>query len=191
MSSDSGKLVVFSAPSGSGKTTLVHHLLQQGLPIGFSISATSRPPRGKEKDGVDYFFMSENSFREKIAEDAFLEYEEVYEGTFYGTLRSEVDRLWKTGKSVLFDIDVVGGLNVKRQYPDQCLALFIQPPSLSELEKRLRGRGTDNEKKIKERLTKATKELDLANQFDKVIVNDDLETAKEEIGKAVHVFLES
>lgn len=191
MSSDSGKLVVFSAPSGSGKTTLVHHLLQQGLPIGFSISATSRPPRGKEKDGVDYFFMSENSFREKIAEDAFLEYEEVYEGTFYGTLRSEVDRLWKTGKSVLFDIDVVGGLNVKRQYPDQCLALFIQPPSLSELEKRLRGRGTDNEKKIKERLTKATKELDLANQFDKVIVNDDLETAKEEVGKAVHVFLES
>ena len=191
MSSDSGKLVVFSAPSGSGKTTLVHHLLQQRLPIGFSISATSRPPRGKEKDGVDYFFMSENSFREKIAEDAFLEYEEVYEGTFYGTLRSEVDRLWKTGKSVLFDIDVVGGLNVKRQYPDQCLALFIQPPSLSELEKRLRGRGTDNEKKIKERLTKATKELDLANQFDKVIVNDDLETAKEEVGKAVHVFLES
>ena len=148
MSSDSGKLVVFSAPSGSGKTTLVHHLLHQGLPIGFSISATSRPPRGKEKDGVDYFFMSENSFREKIAENAFLEYEEVYEGTFYGTLRSEVDRLWKTGKTVLFDIDVVGGLNVKRQYPDQCLALFIQPPSLSELEKRLRGRGTDNEKKI-------------------------------------------
>lgn len=191
MSSDSGKLVVFSAPSGSGKTTLVHHLLQQGLPIGFSISATSRPPRGKEKDGVDYFFMSENSFREKIAEDAFLEYEEVYEGTFYGTLRSEVDRLWKTGKTVLFDIDVVGGLNVKRQYPDQCLALFIQPPSLSELEKRLRRRGTDNEKKIKERLTKATKELDLANQFDKVIVNDDLETAKEEVGKEVHVFLES
>lgn len=191
MSSDSGKLVVFSAPSGSGKTTLVHHLLQQGLPIGFSISATSRPPRGKEKDGVDYFFMSENSFREKIAENAFLEYEEVYEGTFYGTLRSEVDRLWKTGKTVLFDIDVVGGLNVKRQYPDQCLALFIQPPSLSELEKRLRGRGTDDEKKIKERLTKATKELDLANQFDKVIVNDDLETAKEEVGKAVHDFLES
>lgn len=191
MSSDSGKLVVFSAPSGSGKTTLVHHLLQQGLPIGFSISATSRPPRGKEKDGVDYFFISENSFREKIAEDAFLEYEEVYEGTFYGTLRSEVDRLWKTGKTVLFDIDVVGGLNVKRQYTDQCLALFIQPPSLSELEKRLRRRGTDNEKKIKERLTKATKELDLANQFDKVIVNDDLETAKEEVGKEVHVFLES
>ena len=191
MSSDSGKLVVFSAPSGSGKTTLVHHLLQQGLPVGFSISATSRPPREKEKDGVDYFFMSENSFREKIAENAFLEYEEVYEGTFYGTLRSEVDRLWKTGKTVLFDIDVVGGLNVKRQYPDQCLALFIQPPSLSELEKRLRGRGTDDEKKIKERLTKATKELDLANQFDKVIVNDDLETAKEEVGKAVHDFLES
>lgn len=191
MSSDSGKLVVFSAPSGSGKTTLVHHLLQQGLPIGFSISATSRPPRGKEKDGVDYFFISENSFREKIAEDAFLEYEEVYEGTFYGTLRSEVDRLWKTGKTVLFDIDVVGGLNVKRQYTDQCLALFIQPPSLSELEKRLRRRGTDNEKKIKERLTKATKELNLANQFDKVIVNDDLETAKEEVGKEVHVFLES
>lgn len=191
MSSDSRKLVVFSAPSGSGKTTLVHHLLQQGLPVGFSISATSRPPREKEKDGVDYFFMSENSFREKIAENAFLEYEEVYEGTFYGTLRSEVDRLWKTGKTVLFDIDVVGGLNVKRQYPDQCLALFIQPPSLSELEKRLRGRGTDDEKKIKERLTKATKELDLANQFDKVIVNDDLETAKEEVGKAVHDFLES
>ncbi len=192
MSSDSGKLVVFSAPPQAvAKLPLYTTYFNRGLPIGFSISATSRPPRGKEKDGVDYFFMSENSFREKIAEDAFLEYEEVYEGTFYGTLRSEVDRLWKTGKTVLFDIDVVGGLNVKRQYPDQCLALFIQPPSLSELEKRLRRRGTDNEKKLKNALPKPQKELDLANQFDKVIVNDDLETAKEEVGKEVHVFLES
>lgn len=122
-----GKLFVFSAPSGSGKTTLVRHLLLQNLPLGFSISATSRPPRGEEKDGVDYYFLSEEEFHQKIEEDAFIEYEEVYQGAFYGTLRSEVERLWQEGKNVLFDIDVIGGLNVKEQYPEETLAVFVQP----------------------------------------------------------------
>ena len=128
---ETGKLFVFSAPSGSGKTTLVRHLLLQNLPLGFSISATSRPSRGEEKDGVDYYFLSEEDFRQKIEEDAFIEYEEVYEGAFYGTLRSEVKRLWKEGKNVLFDIDVIGGLNIKEQYPEETLAVFVQPPSLT------------------------------------------------------------
>ena len=132
---ETGKLFVFSAPSGSGKTTLVRHLLLQNLPLGFSISATSRAPRGEEKNGKDYYFLSEEEFRQKIEEDAFIEYEEVYKGAFYGTLRSEVERLWAEGKNVLFDIDVIGGLNVKEQYPEETLAIFIQPPSLEELEK--------------------------------------------------------
>ncbi len=123
----SGKLIVFSAPSGSGKTTLVRHLLLQNLPLGFSISATSREPRGEEQDGRDYYFLSEKEFRQKIQEDAFVEYEEVYQGAFYGTLRSEVERLWEEGKHVLFDIDVKGGLNVKAQYPEETLAIFVQP----------------------------------------------------------------
>ena len=191
MFSKKGKLIIFSAPSGSGKTTLVRHLLAQDIPFGFSVSATSRLPRGAEQDGVDYYFLSEVEFREKIAQNAFLEYEEVYSGTFYGTLRSEVERLWAAGKHVLFDIDVVGGLNIKKQFPKECLALFVQPPSIEELEKRLRGRETDSEEIIQQRLAKATEELAYAPQFDRVIVNDDLETAQQEVRKAIEQFLES
>ena len=191
MFSKKGKLIIFSAPSGSGKTTLVRHLLEQDIPFGFSVSATSRLPRGAEQDGVDYYFLSEVEFREKIAQNAFLEYEEVYSGTFYGTLRSEVERLWAAGKHVLFDIDVVGGLNIKKQFPKECLALFVQPPSIEELEKRLRGRETDSEEIIQQRLAKATEELAYASQFDRVIVNDDLETAQQEVRKAIEQFLES
>ncbi|MBT6568758.1 MAG: guanylate kinase [Flavobacteriaceae bacterium] len=191
MSSKNGKLIVFSAPSGSGKTTLVRYLLAQDIPFGFSISATSRLPRGAEQDGVDYYFLTEAAFREKIAQNAFLEYEEVYSGTFYGTLRTEVKRLWASAKHVLFDIDVVGGLNIKQQFPEECLALFVQPPSLEELEKRLRGRGTDSEETIQQRLAKAKEELAYAPQFDRVIVNDNLETAQQEVRKAIEQFLQS
>lgn len=189
MSSNKEKLIVFSAPSGSGKTTLVRYLLQQDIPFGFSISATSRSPRGQEKDGVDYYFLSTAAFQEEIAKGSFLEYEEVYPGTFYGTFRSEVDRLQELGKNVLFDIDVEGGLAVKKHYSEDCLALFIQPPSLEALEKRLRNRGTDTEDKIKERLSKAEKELSYAPYFDRIIINDDLATAQEEIVSTVREFL--
>ncbi len=186
-----GKLFVFSAPSGSGKTTLVRHLLLQNLPLGFSISATSRPPRGEEKDGVDYYFLSEEEFRQKIEEDAFIEYEEVYQGAFYGTLRSEVERLWQEGKNVLFDIDVIGGLNVKEQYPEETLAVFVQPPSLEELEKRLRQRKTETEEKIQQRLDKSATELIYSQNFDVILVNDNLAKAQQEVVRLVKEFLRS
>ena len=188
---ETGKLFVFSAPSGSGKTTLVRHLLLQNLPLGFSISATSRPPRGEEKDGKDYYFLSEEEFRQKIEEDAFIEYEEVYKGAFYGTLRSEVERLWAEGKNVLFDIDVIGGLNVKEQYPEETLAIFIQPPSLEELEKRLRQRNTETEEKIQQRLDKSASELIYSQYFDVILVNDNLAKAKQEVVRLVKEFLRS
>ena len=186
-----GKLFVFSAPSGSGKTTLVRHLLLQNLPLGFSISATSRTPRGEEKDGMDYYFLSEEEFRQKIEEDAFIEYEEVYQGAFYGTLRSEVERLWKEGKNVLFDIDVIGGLSVKEQYPEETLAVFVQPPSLEELEKRLRQRMTETEEKIQQRLDKSATELIYSQDFDVILVNDNLAKAKQEVVRLVKEFLRS
>ena len=186
-----GKLIVFSAPSGSGKTTLVHHLLQQKLPLGFSISATSRPPRGQEVHGKDYYFLTEEEFRKKIDEDAFVEYEEVYQGAFYGTLRSEIDRLWDEGKHVLFDIDVLGGLNVKAQYPQNTLSIFVQPPSLDELEHRLRKRGTETEDKIQQRLDKSAKELVYAQDFDVILVNDELNKAKQEVVRVVKQHLQS
>ncbi len=188
---ETGKLFVFSAPSGSGKTTLVRHLLLQNLPLGFSISATSRPPRGEEKDGKDYYFLSEEEFRQKIEEDAFVEYEEVYKGAFYGTLRSEVERLWAEGKNVLFDIDVKGGLNVKAQYPNETLAIFVQPPSLDELEKRLRKRNTETEEKIQQRLDKSATELTYSQDFDVILVNDNLAKAKQEVLRLVKQFLHS
>ena len=184
-----GKLFVFSAPSGSGKTTLVHHLLRQGLPLGFSISATSRKPRGEEQDGKDYHFLTEKAFKQKIGEDAFIEYEEVYEGTFYGTLKSEVDRLWSEGKHVLFDIDVKGGLKVKEQYPEETLAVFVQPPSIEALEERLRSRGTETEEKIQQRLDKSAGELVFSQDFDVIFVNDDLTTAKREVVRLVTQFI--
>ena len=186
-----GKLIVFSAPSGSGKTTLVKHLLHQGLPLDFSISATSRAPRGEEIDGKDYYFLSEEAFRQKIEEDAFIEYEEVYEGNFYGTLRSEIERLWADGKHVLFDIDVIGGLNVKAEYPDETLAIFVQPPSFEELEKRLRERNTETEDKIQQRLDKSATELTYSQDFDVILVNDDLTKAKRDVVGLVKHFLRS
>lgn len=186
-----GKLFVFSAPSGSGKTTLVRHLLSQEIPLGFSISATSRKLRGTEIEGTDYHFLSLSEFKQKISENAFVEYEEVYAGVFYGTLKSEIERLWNEGKHVLFDIDVKGGLRIKDQYPEQTLALFIQPPSKKDLELRLRGRGTETEEAIQTRLDRAEEELSFAPKFDAVIVNDDLEKAKNEVVQQVQGFINS
>ena len=185
-----GKLIVVSAPSGGGKTTLVQSLLSQNLPLSFSISATSRPPRGKEQDGVDYHFLELDDFKKKIEADAFVEYEEVYPGKFYGTLRSELEKKWSKGQHIIFDVDVVGGLNIKSQYPEQTLALFIQAPSLKILEQRLRSRGTENEILIQERLTKATIEMESALNFDAVIINDDFDKAKKEIIQRVQDFLD-
>ena len=184
------KLIVVSAPSGSGKSTLVRALLDRQLPLAFSISATSRPPRGKEQDGIDYHFLSLENFKKKIEENAFVEYEEVYPNKFYGTLRSELESKWSTGQHIIFDVDVVGGLNIKSQYPKQTLALFIQAPNLKILEQRLRSRGTENEILIQERLTKATIEMESALNFDVVIINDDLDKAKKEIIQRVQDFLD-
>lgn len=172
-----GKLVIFSAPSGSGKSTIVQALLEKGFNLEFSISATSRAPRGEEKHGVEYYFLSPDEFRQKIDQKAFLEWEEVYTDTYYGSLRSEVERITDKGCNVVFDVDVVGGVNIKKMYGDQALSLFIQPPSIEELEKRLRGRDTDSDEKIAERIGKAAEEMTYAPQFDQVVVNDDLQTA--------------
>ncbi|MFD1314925.1 guanylate kinase [Namhaeicola litoreus] len=187
-----GKLIVFSAPSGSGKTTLVHHLLnQEKLGLEFSISATSRPKRGQEIDGKDYHFISKERFQEHIKNDDFLEWEEVYTDNFYGTLLSEVEKIWQNGKVAIFDIDVVGGLHIKEKFPQNTLAVFVQPPSIEVMETRLRNRKTDSEEKIKERLEKAGKELEFAKDFDYVLVNDNLESAKIEAEKIVSDFIKS
>lgn len=178
MSEHNGKLVIFSAPSGAGKSTLVDYLLPQFPELSFSISATSRSPRGKEEHGKDYYFLSSEEFKAHVAQDELLEWEEVYAGTYYGTLRSEVERIWAQGKVVVFDIDVVGALNLKKQFGDRALALFVQAPSVEVLEQRLRSRGTDSEEKIQQRVAKATIEMARAPEFDKVVVNDDLNTAK-------------
>ena len=170
---------------------MVRHLLAQDLPLGFSISATSRTPRGQEQDGQDYYFLSAEDFRSQIAADAFLEYEEVYAGTYYGTLQSEVERLWAAGKHVLFDIDVVGGLRIKEKFPEQTLAVFVQPPSVEILEQRLRARGTESEEKIQQRLAKSTQELSYAPQFDRVIVNDNLAQAQQEVVALIASFIAS
>jgi guanylate kinase len=182
---------VFSAPSGSGKTTLVQHLLSQSLPLGFSISATSRAPRGKEQNGIDYHFMTPKKFQEKIQQDAFLEYEEVYQGLYYGTLLSELNRLWNQEKHILFDIDVIGGLNIKKKYPNNTLAIFVQPPSIKILEERLKKRATDSEETIQKRIQKAQMEIEYAPKFDTVLINKDLKTAKKEVIQVVRNFIES
>ena len=185
-----GKLIIFSAPSGSGKTTLVHHLLQQPeLNLAFSVSATSRGKRPNETDGKDYYFISATDFKKKIDEDAFVEWEEVYKDNYYGTLKSEVTRLINEGKNVIFDIDVVGGLNIKRQYPENSLAIFVQPPSIEELSKRLKSRQTESDEKIQMRISKADRELQFAKDFDVVIINDDLEKAKKDAYKVVLDFI--
>ncbi|MBA4738202.1 MAG: guanylate kinase [Cryomorphaceae bacterium] len=180
MSENNGKLVIFSAPSGAGKSTLVNYLLPQFPQLSFSISATSRAPRGQEEHGKDYYFLSSEEFKVRVAQDELLEWEEVYSGTYYGTLRTEVERIWSEGKVVVFDIDVVGALNLKKQFGDRALTLFVQAPSVEILEQRLRGRGTDSEEKIQQRVAKATIEMARAPEFDKVVVNDDLNTAKAE-----------
>lgn len=185
-----GKLIVFSAPSGSGKTTIVHHLLTfPELKLDFSISATSRPARGKEIHGKDYYFISAAAFRNHIDNNDFVEWEEVYHDNFYGTLKSEITRIWNNGKNVIFDIDVKGGLNIKKQFPAETLAIFVQPPSIEEMEMRLRNRQTDSEEKIIERVAKAEKELVFAKDFDLILLNDDLEIAKQKAYNLVDTFL--
>jgi guanylate kinase len=176
-----GKLIIFSAPSGAGKTTIVKRLLEKyGDKIAFSISASTREPRAGEVDGEDYYFISKEEFLHRIAKKEFVEFEEVYSGTFYGTLRSEIERIWEKGKAVIFDIDVIGGLHLKRKFGDNALAVFVQPPTLDVLIDRLRGRGTDSEEKLKERIEKADKELAYADKFDVILKNDNLEDACKE-----------
>ena len=184
-----GKLIIFSAPSGSGKSTIINYLLQQSLRLRFSISATSRAPRGTEKNGVEYYFLTPEAFKTRIAKGDFLEYEEVYTDKFYGTLKSEVERILNEGDNVIFDVDVVGGCNIKRFYGDRALSVFIQPPSIEELRKRLVGRGTDTPEVIESRIAKAEYELSFADKFDTVVINDDLETAKAKALQVIQAFL--
>ena len=183
------KLIIFSAPSGSGKSTIINYLLAQHLNLAFSISATSRAPRGTERDGVEYFFLTPDEFRRRIEAGEFLEYEEVYKDRFYGTLKSQVEKQLADGQNIIFDVDVVGGCNIKQFYGDRALSVFIQPPSIEELRHRLEGRGTDAPEVIESRLAKAAYELTFAPKFDRVIVNDDLEKAKAEALQVITDFL--
>ncbi len=184
-----GKLIIFSAPSGSGKSTIINYLLQNGYEFGFSISATSRAPRGDEKNGVEYWFLSPEEFRAKIANDEFVEYEEVYPDCFYGTLKSEINSKLDNGQNMLFDVDVVGGVNIKKYYGERALAIFVQPPSVDELRSRLLARNTDSDEMIDKRVAKATWELEFADKFDITIINDQLENAQKETKEAVDNFL--
>ena len=184
-----GKLIIFSAPSGSGKSTIINYLLKQGLNLQFSISATSRPPRGTEQDGVEYFFLSPEEFKKRIANDEFVEYEEVYPDRFYGTLKSQVEKQLAEGQNIIFDVDVVGGCNIKRFYGDRALSVFIQPPSIEDLRKRLEGRGTDSPETINSRIAKAEFELSYAPKFDLIVVNDELEKAEAQALEAIRKFL--
>ena len=184
-----GKLVIFSAPSGSGKTTIVRELLKRFDCFEFSISATSRQPRGKEQHAIDYYFMTNEEFRERVERDEFVEWEEVYAGTCYGTLKSEMERIWAKGKVIIFDVDVMGGINLKRLFGNDACSVFIMPPSMEELERRLRGRGTDAEEVIVKRIAKAEFELSKAPEFDYVVVNDDLQVAVDETAAIITNFL--
>jgi guanylate kinase len=184
-----GKLIIFSAPSGAGKTTIVHHLLKKFPELSFSISATTRESRGNEQHENDYYFISKEEFLHKVAHQEFVEFEEVYNGTFYGTLRSEIERIWNEGKHVIFDIDVEGGIRLKRKYEEDALAIFVQPPSLEVLKERLSGRGTDSQEKLQERFIKAEKELLYADKFDVILKNYDLATACAEAEQLVGDFL--
>ena len=183
------KIVIFSAPSGSGKTTIVHELLKVYPQFEFSVSATSRAPRGAEQHGKDYYFLTSEEFAEAVAQDKFVEWEEVYAGTCYGTLRSEMERIWAKGNVIIFDVDVMGGINLKRLFGDDACSMFIMPPSIEELERRLRGRGTDAEEVIQKRVAKADFELSKASEFDHTVVNDDLQVAIEEATKIIDNFL--
>lgn len=189
-SMDKGKLIIFSAPSGSGKTSIVRYLLkQEELKLEFSVSATSRKLRGTEIDGKDYYFISLDSFKKQIKADAFAEWEEVYTDNYYGTYKKEIERIRNQGKNVVFDIDVVGGLSLKKLYPKETLAIFVKPPSIKELENRLRNRKTDSEEKIQERLAKATEELGYEKDFDVVVINKDLDKARIEAYELVMRFI--
>ncbi|MBP1637765.1 MAG: guanylate kinase [Bacteroidetes bacterium] len=184
-----GKLIIFSAPSGSGKTTLVNRLLNKKIGLEFSISATSRKPRGTEQNGHEYYFLSVEEFKEKIEKKEFVEYEEVYPGCYYGTLRSEIERISAKGNNAVFDIDVKGGINLKNQFGEQALSIFVAPPSVETLRQRLINRGTDSEEMIEKRVGKAQYEMSFASQFDIVIVNDILEIAEKETEKAIRNFI--
>ena len=184
-----GKLIIFSAPSGSGKSTIINYLMTQGLNMHFSISATSRAPRGNEQNGVEYFFLTPEEFRTKIENDEFLEYEEVYANRFYGTLKAQVEKQLEEGQNVVFDVDVKGGVNIKKFYGERALSVFIQPPSVDELRRRLEGRATDAPEVINDRIARAEYELSFAPQFDTIVVNDDLETAKAEALQKIKDFL--
>jgi len=189
MKASQKKIIIVSAPSGAGKTTIVRHLLSLPIPLAFSVSATSRAPRSGEVDGLDYYFLLADTFRQKIEAKEFLEWEEVYPGTYYGTLKSEVERIWNEGKSVVFDVDVIGGLNIKKIYGDKALAIFVQPPSVEVLRQRLCNRSTESEDKIATRIAKAEYELSFAPQFDVVLINDKLQAAVAEAGCLVEEFL--
>ena len=186
-------LLIFSAPSGSGKSTIVNWLMQEHpeLKLAFSVSCTSRAPRGTEQNGVEYFFLTPEEFRKKIADDEFLEYEEVYQDRFYGTLKSQVESQSEAGDTVIFDVDVKGGVNIKKFYGNRALSIFVQPPSIDELRKRLNGRATDAPEVIEQRLARASYELTFAPQFDHIVVNDDLEKAEQEVYRLVKEFLEA
>lgn len=184
-----GKLVIFSAPSGSGKTTIVRELLKRFDCFEFSISATSRSPRGQERDGVDYYFLTNEEFHQRVERDEFVEWEEVYAGTCYGTLKSEMERIWSKGNVILFDVDVMGGINLKRLFGDDACSIFIMPPSIEELERRLRGRDTDAEEVILKRIGKAEFELSKSVEFDYTVVNDDLQVATNEVAEIIENFL--
>ena len=183
------KVIIFSAPSGSGKTTLVQYALTKFPQLEFSISCTTRSPRGAEIHGKDYHFISPDDFREKIQQDAFVEYEEVYTDKYYGTLKSEVERIWNEGKVVIFDVDVKGGISLKNYFGSQALSIFIEPPSVEELERRLRFRNTDDEETIKTRVAKAEHELSFASEFDTIVINDDLDEAKKEVEQLINQFI--
>lgn len=184
-----GKLIIFSAPSGSGKSTIINYLLSQNLNLTFSISATSRPPRGTEQNGVEYYFLSPEEFKARIANNEFLEYEEVYQNRFYGTLKAPIENQLAEGFNVVFDVDVVGGCNIKKYYGPRALSIFIQAPSIEELRKRLTSRGTDEKDMIDKRIAKAEYEMGFANNFDKIIINDELDKAKENTLKIIQDFL--
>lgn len=185
------KVIIFSAPSGSGKTTLVKHALEAFSELQFSISCTTRPPRGSEQHTVDYHFLTPEEFRQKITEDAFVEFEEVYTDKYYGTLKSEVEKIWEQGKVVIFDVDVKGGISLKKYFGDQAMSVFIEPPSVEELERRLILRNTDDAETIRTRVEKAEEEISYAGKFDKIVVNTDLGEAKQEIESLIQKFIES
>lgn len=184
-----GKVIIFSAPSGSGKSTIINYLMQQNLNLAFSISATSRPPRGTEQHGVEYFFLTPEDFRQRIANGEFLEYEEVYKDRFYGTLKEQVEKQLENGQNVVLDVDVKGGCNIKNYYGNRALSIFIQPPSIETLRQRLNGRGTDSPEVIEDRIARAEYELGFADKFDTIVVNDNLEQAQQEALQILKKFL--